>query len=335
MVNSSVMSALRRRKLQVRPKLQSKSSDSIINDKIVIASVTESNDQINKVVNEKQIVDGNNEREETIEDSIVKDSNSFNKEVNEDRIEEIQEETSIGESNCTDESNLSESHVQVETKEKAEITKSSKKRPGKPKLPSDKNKMTMKDYLLYNPPSKRLKETATELKDDDKYVENKNDAESDNNKQKEELNEQSAGPRVKVGANGELILDEESLVLKHKKTPNGPAIVENSNGLLTRTTYSSFRRTNKSTSNKPRWDEHETARFYGALTLIGTDFTLMSNLFFKNTRTRQDLRNKYKKEEKAHKVLIDQALCGRGPAIDFDFGDITNDISDEEVEGES
>lgn len=34
----------------------------------------------------------------------------------------------------------------------------------------------------------------------------------------------------------------------------------------------------------------------------------MSDLFFRDTRTRVDLKNKFKQEEKFHKVLIDNAL---------------------------
>ena len=64
----------------------------------------------------------------------------------------------------------------------------------------------------------------------------------------------------------------------------------------------------KASEKKLRWTDDETVKFYTALTIIGTDFTLMSDLFFRDTRSRVDLKNKFKQEEKFHKVLIDNAL---------------------------
>ena len=68
------------------------------------------------------------------------------------------------------------------------------------------------------------------------------------------------------------------------------------------------RRPGKASEKKLRWTDDETVKFYTALTIIGTDFTLMSDLFFRDTRSRVDLKNKFKQEEKFHKVLIDNAL---------------------------
>lgn len=46
--------------------------------------------------------------------------------------------------------------------------------------------------------------------------------------------------------------------------------------------------------------------FYKALNSIGTDFALMEALF--PGRSRANLKNKFKREEKINKVLIDKAL---------------------------
>lgn len=50
----------------------------------------------------------------------------------------------------------------------------------------------------------------------------------------------------------------------------------------------------------------ETKRFYKALNTIGTDFSLMQKYF--PIRTRLELKNKFKREEKLNRNLIDTAL---------------------------
>jgi transcription factor TFIIIB component B'' len=52
------------------------------------------------------------------------------------------------------------------------------------------------------------------------------------------------------------------------------------------------------------WTEKETVRFFKAMSILGTDFSLMEKLF--KRRTRHELKMKYKKEEKANKALIDR-----------------------------
>ena len=181
---------------------------------------------------------------------------------------------------------------------------------------SDKSAMRMKDLLLYNPP----------MTDDQKEIREKNaehsdqqvsEQESDQNITPKEVTEETidkseettVGPRVKVGSDGQLILDEESVIVKRKKSNalDGPALLESASTTSACTNYSSFRNKNRSAS-KHRWTEHETIRFYSALNTIGTDFTLMADLFFRGKRSRLDLRNKFKKEEKINKLMIDEAL---------------------------
>ena len=55
-----------------------------------------------------------------------------------------------------------------------------------------------------------------------------------------------------------------------------------------------------------RWGLEETRRFYTALQQFGTDFTLMQSMF--PTRNQRQLKNKFKKEEKAHHALVTLAL---------------------------
>lgn len=112
---------------------------------------------------------------------------------------------------------------------------------------------------------------------------------------------QPAGPRVKVGPDGQIILDEESLVIKKPKEIQETVIGTSTNGKVT---YSSFRK--KSRCN--RWNKEETLKFYTALNLIGPDFSLMAKLFFKGIRSRRDLKNKFRRENKLNKSVIENAL---------------------------
>ena len=51
----------------------------------------------------------------------------------------------------------------------------------------------------------------------------------------------------------------------------------------------------------------ETAKFYKALSMIGTDFSMIQRLF--SYRTRDELKRKFKREEKLNQALIDKILC--------------------------
>lgn len=99
----------------------------------------------------------------------------------------------------------------------------------------------------------------------------------------DEVPEASNGPRVRVGPNGEITLDEESLVVRRQAVrPEARALVYETGS---ETSYTSFRRQPQS---RRTWTAKETARFYRALSVCGTDFTLMASFFPK--RTRQDLK---------------------------------------------
>ena len=63
----------------------------------------------------------------------------------------------------------------------------------------------------------------------------------------------------------------------------------------------------------------ETARFYRALSMLGTDFSLMETLFPR--RTRFELKRKFKLEEKVNHVLIDKTISTQKPFDETVFGD--------------
>ena len=53
------------------------------------------------------------------------------------------------------------------------------------------------------------------------------------------------------------------------------------------------------------WTHKETVRFFKALSIFGTDFTMMKKIF-KPLRTKHQLKLNYKKEEKLNRALIDK-----------------------------
>lgn len=107
-----------------------------------------------------------------------------------------------------------------------------------------------------------------------------------------------------MGPNGEITIDEKSLVIENKQVKRSQAKIQNSklvdgDNVTTYGVYKKVKRTKL-------WTKKETLRFYKALNAIGTDFSLMLSLF--PGRTRRDLTMKFKKEEKINRPLIDRAL---------------------------
>lgn len=141
-------------------------------------------------------------------------------------------------------------------------------------------------------------------------------------------------PQVKVGQNGEIILDEASLQLEtteQKKAKDllhqTPVIFENSKTSTNYGTWSKKRRHSD-------WSEKETIKFYRALSVVGSDFSMMESIF-KNKRTRQELKLKFKKEEKLNNKIIDKCLKERGMYTDLDdlMEDSEDDTEEEKTKG--
>ena len=127
-----------------------------------------------------------------------------------------------------------------------------------------------------------------------------------------------------MGANGEIILDEASTLVESTATKraradmsNSPAVVETSN-----------RATNYGTWSKRRahadWSRTDTLRFFRALAVTGTDFSMMASLFKK--RTRHELKLKFKREERANAALVDKCLLGQGGGQYTDLQDFPLEV---------
>ncbi|KAG9266314.1 hypothetical protein AMEX_G20843 [Astyanax mexicanus] len=121
-------------------------------------------------------------------------------------------------------------------------------------------------------------------------------------------------PRVKVAEDGSLIIDEESLTVEVLRV-KGPNPAEDRDPIFERgstTTYSSFR---KGTYTKP-WSNKETDMFFLAISMVGTDFSMIGQLF--PHRARIEIKNKFKKEERANSWRIDKAFKERR-RLDLEF----------------
>ncbi|XP_040197420.1 transcription factor TFIIIB component B'' homolog isoform X2 [Rana temporaria] len=176
----------------------------------------------------------------------------------------------------------------------------------------ERSKMVMRDFIYFIPESNPMKSSFAETKSSEKAptesqlsgtpVKNISNDEDDD-MDEEEDDSQLLAPRVKVAEDGSIILDEESLTVEvsRGKAP----IVEGNDPIFERgstTTYSSFRKSNYS---KP-WSEEETDMFYLAISMVGTDFSMIGQLF--PHRQRIEIKNKFKREERTNSWRIDKAF---------------------------
>ncbi|KAK7143231.1 hypothetical protein R3I93_014405 [Phoxinus phoxinus] len=209
------------------------------------------------------------------------------------------------------------------------------------KAPKDHTKMTMRELIYYLPVSNPMKSftdeeqkaSETELPVDDSPTPTTSKtpaaplvqetlAEDAGHEEDEERVEETQPeeeepmvvPRVKVAEDGSLIIDEESLTVQVLRA-KGPNPAEDRDPIFERgstTTYSSFR---KGTYTKP-WSSGETELFFLAISMVGTDFSMIGQLF--PHRGRLEIKNKFKKEERNNSWRIDKAFKEKR-RLDLDF----------------
>ncbi|CAB4252804.1 similar to Saccharomyces cerevisiae YNL039W BDP1 Essential subunit of RNA polymerase III transcription factor (TFIIIB) [Maudiozyma barnettii] len=117
--------------------------------------------------------------------------------------------------------------------------------------------------------------------------------------------------QLKIGADGKMILDEESTVVDRHRNAN----LENAQkekldenpfeNLYNNASYG------KSTYTDP-WTLDEIIKLYKALAMWGTDFNLISQMF--PYRTRKQVKAKFVNEERKHPIIIELALRAKLPA---------------------
>lgn len=167
-------------------------------------------------------------------------------------------------------------------------------------LQNSKNKhIKLRDLLFVNPPlteeQKKHKRSAV------KRPKERVDAPVENS------SEPSLVPKVKMGAKGQLVLDEASTIITPKNSIKSQAPIFEDQDDVSRTNYDSFRRRTSSC----KWTDDDTNKFYRGLAIFGTDFSMMESMLFSGTRDRTELHRKFKKEERANKAKVDTALSRR------------------------
>ncbi|XP_072272335.1 transcription factor TFIIIB component B'' homolog isoform X2 [Pyxicephalus adspersus] len=186
----------------------------------------------------------------------------------------------------------------------------------------ERSKMMMRDFIYFIPENNPMTASFSETKSSEKIstesqlsgtpVKNISNDEDDD-LDEEDDDSQSLAPRVKVAEDGSIILDEESLTVEVCR--NKAPIVEGNDPIFERgstTTYSSFR---KSSYSKP-WSDEETDMFFLAISMVGTDFSMIGQLF--PHRERIEIKNKFKREERANSWRIDKAFSEK-QAFNLEF----------------
>lgn len=128
------------------------------------------------------------------------------------------------------------------------------------------------------------------------------DAESEDNQDADGV----VAPQVRVGEDGNIIVDQASLVVSATLEP-----AEGDDHITTVEVPSSDAHITSASFSKRetgiKWSDKETDRFYEALHSFGTDFSLMQRVF--TSRSRRMLKLKFKREERDNPERIEQALC--------------------------
>ena len=194
----------------------------------------------------------------------------------------------------------------------------------------DRNSLTMFDLIYYNP--QHGQRMSVEDEEDVEKVDDPDEPPYEGEqlpekvektdlvtKEEEEVVERSDAlpvPRVKVGVNGEIIIDEASLHVETTQQKEAkvilkaaPLVFENNKTSYTYGRWSRKRRHRD-------WTEKETVKFYKALSVVGSDFSMMESIF--TNRTRSELRLKFKKEERSNSKLVDKCLNEKRMFTDLD-----------------
>jgi hypothetical protein len=74
----------------------------------------------------------------------------------------------------------------------------------------------------------------------------------------------------------------------------------------------------KNLTESKKWTQRETDKFYMSLQLFGADFTMIAKVFG-GERSREQIKNKFRKEEKRDKKMVDSLLKNRDRVTISDF----------------
>ncbi|KAK7871488.1 hypothetical protein R5R35_010208 [Gryllus longicercus] len=192
----------------------------------------------------------------------------------------------------------------------------------------ERSALRMFDLIYYNPSTNPMKASADNPKEivvsspsDNTDTNRAIEEDVDNPSEEEHIEDDNESgipaPRVKVGPNGEIVLDEQSLVIETTQSKKSRQEIANLTVVVDSGSNTTYHTYSKKKRQRNEWSVKETIRFYKALQTLGTDFSLMQSLF--PSRSRVDLKSKFKKEERINGHLIEKAL--RFPSL-FDLSEL-------------
>uniref|UniRef100_A0A914CAN5 SANT domain-containing protein n=1 Tax=Acrobeloides nanus TaxID=290746 RepID=A0A914CAN5_9BILA len=168
----------------------------------------------------------------------------------------------------------------------------------------DAKTFTLSDLISWKPNvendlKKKIKDKRKQLEQNDNNPDTPQSAPT-------EKTENINGPRVKVDEAGNIVIDEESLIMS--QIPETSSLQTIDDDLIAKKLNSwSFRKWKRTST----WSKLETDLFYEVLGACGPDFGLMHEYI--PTRTRAEIKKKFNKEEKTDRKRIDERL--KNPAI--------------------
>lgn len=212
-------------------------------------------------------------------------------------------------------------NIRTEDQKNLDIKRESRERLSNKDL--DKSKLRMFDMIYFNPQNNPMKPRSPQkmekLKKVDLVLEPPPPL-------KVEPPVSMPVPQLRLNANGEMVLDETSLVVENEQQKQNRILLAN-NTVVYHDDLSGNYGYYKRQQRTKEWPHDETVKFYRCLNTVGTDFSLMLNLF--PNRSRRDLKLKFKKEERSNPHLIDKALLKHNT---FDLDELQRELDQEEEE---
>ena len=212
-------------------------------------------------------------------------------------------------------------NIRTEDQKIIDIKRESRERLSKKDL--DKSQLRMFDMIYFNPQSNPMKPRSPHKHDRTKKIESK-PIESEVEKESLTAERSIPVPQLKIDSNGDMVLDETSLVVENEQQKQNRLLLANANVVYDDELSGNYGYYKRQQRTK-EWPHEETVKFYRCLNTVGTDFSLMLNLF--PNRTRRDLKLKFKKEERNNPQLIDKALLKHNT---FDLDELQRELDQEE-----
>ncbi|KAF7623566.1 Myb_DNA-bind_7 domain-containing protein [Meloidogyne graminicola] len=208
--------------------------------------------------------------------------------------------------------------------EKNEANNNEKKLKERPKEKlCDTKKFTMADLVKWRPRTENTfrKKWSTKRKNDEEEKETISSKTDDSDDlstansltpkkgilEEEERKTPTSGPRVRINEQGEMVVDEDSLIVMQNPENTQLETVINDDVAPKKLTSMSFRKRSRGSI----WGVLETDLFYEVLAATGTDFGLMHE--FIPNRSRIELKQKFNREHRVNPKRMDEAL--RNPVL--------------------